>query len=157
MAQTNASARENPALRDLAAGDRFCGWYLLKSVQSAVTSGGKPYLKLRLGDLTGEFPAFHDPVYESALKHEFSCLETFRKIFAGGLLYDSLSGKSYRGTGFRDYYVAEGGETCCNTARGGIRYNNEIEQSRVIESAYCRACLGHLHERIQTFLHPCSA
>ncbi len=45
-----------PALRALAPGDRFSGYYLLKSAQSAVTSGGKPYLNLRLSDTSGELP-----------------------------------------------------------------------------------------------------
>lgn len=47
---------QNTAVCDLRAGDRFCGWYLLKSAQNGTTSGGKPYLNLRLADQTGEIP-----------------------------------------------------------------------------------------------------
>ena len=43
-------------LAALAEGDAFSGCYLLKSAQSAAASNGKPYLSLRLADLTGELP-----------------------------------------------------------------------------------------------------
>ena len=49
-------SRQQPRLRTLAPGERFCGYYLLKSALSAVTSGGKPYLNLRLADTSGEIP-----------------------------------------------------------------------------------------------------
>ena len=55
MTQDNHAAG-GAAIRALAAGDRFSGYYLLKNVQRAVTSGGKPYLNLRLADLSGELP-----------------------------------------------------------------------------------------------------
>ena len=56
MAQNSTPGKTNAPIRDLAAGDRFSGWYLLKSVQTAVTGAGKPYLNLRLADLAGEIP-----------------------------------------------------------------------------------------------------
>lgn len=51
------TVRENAPLRTLTPGERFCGWYLLKSAQTATTSGGKPYLSFRLADNSGELPA----------------------------------------------------------------------------------------------------
>lgn len=48
--------KEQSALRALAPGDRFSGYYLLKSASAGTTSGGKPYLALRLADATGELP-----------------------------------------------------------------------------------------------------
>ena len=50
------NAKKNAELRSLAPGDRFCGYYLLKSIQPATTAAGKPYLNLRLADLDGELP-----------------------------------------------------------------------------------------------------
>ena len=54
MAQDEGK-RDAP-LRALAPGDRFCGYYLLKSALGGTTSGGKPYLNLRLADRSGELP-----------------------------------------------------------------------------------------------------
>ena len=50
----NENSKQNAPLRSLAPGERFCGWYLLKQAQNAVTAGGKPYLNLRLADNSGE-------------------------------------------------------------------------------------------------------
>jgi 3'-5' exoribonuclease len=55
MAETD-EMKQSPQLRGLAPGERFCGYYLLKSAQSATTGSGKPYLSLRLADRTGELP-----------------------------------------------------------------------------------------------------
>ena len=54
MPRNNAQVRQNAAIGDLAPGDQFSGYYLLKSAQNATTSSGKPYLNLRLADLAGE-------------------------------------------------------------------------------------------------------
>ncbi len=48
------TVRENAPLRTLTPGERFCGWYLLKSAQTATSSSGKPYLSFRLADNSGE-------------------------------------------------------------------------------------------------------
>ena len=56
MGQTQRPFRENEALRALVPGDQFCGFYLLKSAQSATAANGKPYLSLRLSDRSGELP-----------------------------------------------------------------------------------------------------
>ena len=53
---SNENMKQNAPLRTLAPGERFCGWYLLKSAQSAATGGGKPYLNFRLADNSGELP-----------------------------------------------------------------------------------------------------
>ena len=54
--ERNDNGKQNAPLRSLAPGERFCGYYLLKSAQSATTSAGKPYLSLHLADLSGELP-----------------------------------------------------------------------------------------------------
>ena len=56
MMQSNKTVRQNAALRALAPGDRFCGYYLLKSAQHGTASNGRPYLNLRLADVSGEIP-----------------------------------------------------------------------------------------------------
>lgn len=56
MAQESKGIREHAALRTLAPGERFCGYYLLQSALSATTGAGKPYLNLRLADRSGELP-----------------------------------------------------------------------------------------------------
>lgn len=50
------NVKKNAELKALAPGERFCGYYLLKSIQPATTAAGKPYLNLRLADLAGELP-----------------------------------------------------------------------------------------------------
>ena len=47
---------ENAALQALKPGERFSGCYLLKTAQSGTSTAGKPYLSLRLADLSGELP-----------------------------------------------------------------------------------------------------
>ena len=56
MAQENRPVKMNPPIRELAAGDRFCGFYLLKSARIGVTNAGKPYLNFCINDLAGEIP-----------------------------------------------------------------------------------------------------
>ena len=50
----NSTIKRDAPLRELAVGDRFCGYYLLQSVSSAVASNGKPYLTFSLSDRSGE-------------------------------------------------------------------------------------------------------
>ena len=52
----NETVRENAPLRSLTPGERFRGYYLLKSAQTATASNGKPYLSFRLADNSGELP-----------------------------------------------------------------------------------------------------
>ena len=52
----NDNVMQNVPLRSLTPGERFCGYYLLKSAQSATASNGKPYLSFRLADLSGDLP-----------------------------------------------------------------------------------------------------
>ena len=48
------NAKKQAALASLRPGDRFSGYYLLKSAQGSTTAAGKPYLNFRLADRTGE-------------------------------------------------------------------------------------------------------
>lgn len=53
MEQSSEVKRDVP-LRELADGDSFCGYYLLKTAQISTASNGKPFMKLSIADCTGE-------------------------------------------------------------------------------------------------------
>ena len=57
--EENNTAPRDAWLKDLKDGDRFCGFYLLKTVSSATASNGKAYLNLCLADRTGELSGRH--------------------------------------------------------------------------------------------------
>ncbi len=54
MAQDKRENGAHQAIRALEPGDRFAGYYLLRSAQGGTASSGKPYLNLRLADRSGE-------------------------------------------------------------------------------------------------------
>ena len=55
----NNTVPKDAWLKDLKDGDRFAGYYLLKTVSSATASNGKPYLNCGLADRTGELSGKH--------------------------------------------------------------------------------------------------
>ncbi|QTK80176.1 hypothetical protein AT6N2_C2593 [Agrobacterium tumefaciens] len=87
------------------------------------------------------------------LQQVFRGLETFRKLFANGLLDDALAGEADFCTWLGDVHIAQHRVGGGDAARRRVGQNHDIRHASFFQHIHCNRGAGQLHQRQNAFLH----
>lgn len=117
------------------------------------SNGGVGHVFEQLAQGAAHFLAVHNLIDQPVFQHELGGLKSWREIGVSGFFDHSRSGEADHALGFGDDDVAESGETCGDSAGGGVGEDGDVGQSGLAMAGEGGAGFGHLHEAEDAFMH----